>query len=196
MWRKCAVGRRRWICLALTAVLGALLVQGQMDIALAHKGKLPKDALTLVRQAAALLAQDPRMIAEVRERLDAALQSADSGAVDLAKVRQARDALAAGDILAARRALVDAIGAGTPSPPGAPARSVPLPRSGATPGTMPVGPPSPEPGGLPQQQPAAVAMKMAEPLTTRFGGTSAEVATVLVGLALIAVGLVVLRPGR
>src|SRR3990170_6575899 len=101
--------RAPWRRRVVIAALGLVLAQGSADIALAHKGKLPPDALSLVRQAAALLAQDPKMQGEVKERLDSALKSADTRGVDLTKVKQARDALAAGDVPAARRALAEAI---------------------------------------------------------------------------------------
>jgi len=57
------------------AALGLVLAQGSADIALAHKDKFPPNALSLVREAATLLAQDPKMQGEVKERLDAALKS-------------------------------------------------------------------------------------------------------------------------
>ena len=170
--------RAPWRRRVVIAALGLVLAQGSADIALAHKGKLPPDALSLVRQAAALLAQDPKMQGEVKERLDAALKSADTRGVDLAKVKQARDALAAGDVPAARRALAEAI-----PPPGTPAPAVPSVEP----------PPQPQQSSTPDPM---AAMKMAEPLVVRVGRTSAEIGALIVGLALVVVGLVALRGGR
>ena len=186
------------LILAVIVTLNVLLV-GSIDVALAHKGKLPNDALSLVRQAAALLAQDPGMLAEVRERIDAALKATDVRGVDLARVRQARDALAAGDIPAARRALAEAVIPAASTPPAPPTQPVTPPQPGTTPGTPPIGPLAPGPGAAQEQRAPApdamAAMKMAEPLAARYGGTPTEVITVLAGLALIAVGLVGLRRG-
>ncbi len=50
-----------WPALVLLAVAGAALVQASSGTALGHKDKLPEDALSLVKQWAALLAQDPKM---------------------------------------------------------------------------------------------------------------------------------------
>lgn len=94
----------RWIGVARTVAAVILLATVPVGTALAHKDKLPSDALSLVRQAAALLAQDPKMQAEARERLEVALASKDVRGVDLTRIRQARDALAVGDIAAAPRA--------------------------------------------------------------------------------------------
>ena len=182
--------RAPWRRRVVIAALGLVLAQGSADIALAHKGKLPPDALSLVRQAAALLAQDPKMQGEVKERLDAALKSADTRGVDLVKVKQARDALAAGDVPAARRALAEAIPPGTPAPAVPSVESPPQPRVTPMPGPgAPPKQPSPTPDPMAE-------MKMAEPLLVRFGGTSAEIGALMLGLALVVVGLVALRGER
>lgn len=164
-----------WLRAAL--ILAAILLAEMTGTALAHKGKLPPDALSLVRQAAALLAQDPKMLAEARERLEAALASEDARGVDLLKVREARDALAAGDMPAARRALTDAVIAGAPMSAPPSGSAAPPPAAASPADTM-------------------AAMRMAEPLVTRFGGSPGELATLLLGLALVGVGVRALRRGR
>lgn len=47
--------------MAWGVILSAILVGVGAAAVQAHKGKLPQDALTLVRQASALLAQNPGM---------------------------------------------------------------------------------------------------------------------------------------
>jgi hypothetical protein len=183
---------------ARTVAAAILLVTVPAGTALAHKSKLPSDALSLVRQAAALLAQDPKMQGEARERLEAALASKDVRGVDLTQVKQALDALAAGDIPAARRALTGAVISGTAStaaPPEA-AASGSGPAAGMAPMTA-------GPSGSTVAQPAVsspadtiAAMKMSEPLVARFGRSPGELATLFVGIALIAVGLGALRRER
>ena len=185
-----------WLRTALILAAAIGLAQASANVALAHKGKLPTDALSLVRQAAALLAQDPKMTAEVKERLDAALTSRDPRGVNLANVEQARSALASGDILATRRLLADAI---VPVSAGTPAPSMP-PSTSTTAGTIPMPPAASPPGSAEAVRPATAeqmaTMKMAEPLVSRYTGTLGESTTVLVGLVLVVAGLVMLRRGR
>lgn len=50
-----------WLRTALIIAAAIGLAKASAGVALAHKGKLPTDALSLVRQAAALLAQDPKL---------------------------------------------------------------------------------------------------------------------------------------
>ncbi|MDR5694602.1 MAG: hypothetical protein QN198_01450 [Armatimonadota bacterium] len=151
---------------------------------LAHKGKLPQDALTLVRQASALLAQNPKMVREARERLEAALKSKKPEGVNLSKVAEALQALKTSDIPTARRLLAEStIAAGPPKPPQGPRRTA-----------IPVPPPSTQP--VPVEQPAEVAMKMSEPLRSQFTGSAVEVAILVVGLVSIGVGLVSLWRSR
>ncbi len=173
--------------------MGIVLVGESSGVALAHKDKLPTDALSLVTQAAALLAQDPKMSGEAKERLEAALKSKNPRGVDLVKVKQALDALAARDVSGARRALIEATAtpaAGTPVLP---------PRSGASPDAASPSAPGPSssmPGAVAEQRPqvpdAMAQMKMAEPLVARYGGTPGEVTGVVTGLALVVVGFVML----
>src|SRR3990172_3292911 len=110
----------RWVA---AGILAAGLVGLAAGGALAHKGKLPEDALTLVRQAAALLAQNPGMTGEVRERLQAALKSKKPAGVHLDQVAEALRALEKRDVAGARRLLLAAImPAGMPMPPAGPRR--------------------------------------------------------------------------
>ena len=168
---------RSWSLLGALAV-GIVLMGGSNGVALAHKDKLPPDALSLVRQAAALLAQDPKMSGEAKERLEAALKSKDPLGVDLAKVRQALDALTARDIPRARRALAEATAPSASGPPS------PQPSPGMVPGM-----------GTAPAADAIAKMKMAEPLIARYEGTSAEVTTLLAGLVLVVAGVIMLRRG-
>ncbi len=164
-WTHAAPRRRTWSLLGALAV-GIVLVGESSGVALAHRDKLPPDALSLVTQAAALLAQDPKMSGEAKERLEAALKSKDLRGVDPVKVKQAFDALTARDIRGARRALAEATA---------------MPEAGS-----PVLPPRP------QVSDAMAQMKMAEPLAAQYGGTRGEVAAALAGLALVVVGFVTL----
>lgn len=111
------------------------------------------------------------------DRCAGARARTDTRGVDLTKVKQARDALAAGDVPAARRALAEAIPPGTPAPVVLSVEPPPQPQQSSTPDPM-------------------AAMKMAEPLVVRFGRTSAEIGALIVGLAFVVVGLVALRGER
>src|SRR4030067_3019779 len=95
----CMTGAMRVLIVLITAALLGLLP----GAVLAHKGKLPDDALTLVRQASALLAQNPGMTGEVRERLEAALKSKKTEGVRLELVADALQALKQNDPPVARR---------------------------------------------------------------------------------------------
>ncbi len=185
----------RWgIVSLMTAVLLGLPAGG----ALAHKGKLPEDALTLVRQASALLAQNPGMTGEVRERLQAALKSKKPAGVHLDQVAEALRVLDKKDVGTARRLLMAAImPAGMPMPPEGPGRTAP--RAAAPPSAAPL--PSPPPAVASGQPPGVqlsveVAMKMAEPLQARFTGSKAENAILAGGLALVGFGLFLLGRTR
>jgi len=186
----------RWgIVSLMTAVLLGLPAGG----ALAHKGKLPEDALTLVRQASALLAQNPGMTGEVRERLQAALKSKKPAGVHLDQVAEALRVLDKKDVGTARRLLLAAImPAGMPMPPEGPRGTAP--KAVATPpSAAPL--PSPPPAGASGQPPVVqlsveVAMKMAEPLQARFTGSKAENAILASGLALVGLGLFLLGRTR
>lgn len=181
----------KWLTIGLmTAGLLAVTTAG----VLAHKGKLPEDALTLVRQASALLAQNPAMIGEVRERLEAALKSRKPEGVRLDRVAEALRALENSDIAATRRALMlSMMPAGWPMPPTGPTHVPPSspghPPSPSTPdrslGVEPSGPPSVD-----------AAMKMAEPLRVRFAGSRAEIVILAVAVGLIGFGLLSLWRGR
>ena len=186
---------RRGIVSLMTAVLLGL----PAGAVLAHKGKLPEDALTLVRQAAALLAQNPGMTGEVRERLQAALKSKKPAGVHLDQVTEALRALDKKDIGTARRLLLAAIMPyGMPMPPEGPGGTAP--RAAATPpSAAPL--PSPPPAGASGQPPVVelsvdTAMKMAEPLQVRFTGSKAENAILAGGLALVGFGFFLLGRTR
>lgn len=183
----------------MTAVLRwglmAGLVVGLVGLAaggvLAHKGKLPEDALTLVQQASALLAQNPNMSGEVKERLQMALQSKKPAGVRLDQVREALRALDRRDVATARLLLMEAIQpTGMPKPPEGPERAAPP--SGA--------PPSPRAAAAPAAPPSLpsveVAMKMAEPLRVEFAGSTTEAILLAVALALIGLGLTSLWRSR
>ena len=174
-----------WLLVVLTVAAAA-------TGALAHKGKLPPDALTLVQQATALLAQNAGMTGEAKERLQAALRSKQPERVDLQKVAAALPLLDRKDIPGARRLLISAITpAGMPKPPQdvrrTPASST-MPSTGARP--------------EPSEQPSApmlsmeTAMRMTEPLRVRFGSTRTEVALLAVAVVLIAAGFLSLWAGR
>src|SRR3990170_1450201 len=178
----------RWVA---AGILAAGLVGLAAGGALAHKGKLPEDALTLVRQASALLAQNQGMTGEVRERLQAALKSKKPAGVHLDQVAEALRVLDKKDVGTARRLLMAAImPAGMPMPPEGPGRTAPSAAS-TPPSAAPL--PSP-PAGASGQPPVVqlsgeVAMKMADPLQARFTGAKAENAIRASGLALVGLGL-------
>ncbi len=188
---RAAQRRRSWALLGALAV-GIALVGGSSGVALAHKDKLPPDALSLVRQAAALLAQDPKMSGEAKERLEAALTSRDPRGIVLAKVTQALNALAARDIPGARRALAEATAMPEAGSPAAPTQPGTSPQTASPPAPRP----SPVPGVAPEQRPsvpdAMARMKMAEPLAVWYGGTPGELTALVAGLAFVVVGFVTL----
>lgn len=173
----------KWL---IAGILTTGLLVVAMGAGLAHKGRLPEDALTLVRQASALLAQNPAMTGEVRERLEAALKSRKARGVRLEQVAEALRALERQDIAAARRLLMISI-----MPDGMP---VPPASSGAA-TQMPAVPspasPTPAPPRVQQLKPSSVdaAMAMAESLRVRFTGSRAEVAMLALALVLVGLGL-------
>ncbi len=186
----------RW---GIVSFMTAVLVGLPAGAVLAHKGKLPEDALTLVRQASALLAQNPGMAGEVRERLQAALKSKKPAGVHLGQVAEALRVLDKKDIGTARRLLLAAImPAGMLMPPEGPGRTAPR-AAASPPSAAPL--PSPPPAVGSGQPPAVqlsveVAMKMAEPLQARFTGTKAENAVLAGGLALVGFGFFLLGRTR
>lgn len=139
----------------------------------AHEGKLPEDALTLVRQAAALLAQDPAMRGEVKERLRAALNSKRPEGVHLDQVKAALQALERNDSASARRLVASSM---------MPAGMIMSPQrpGGAAAPSVPSSSPAPAPAPAPRPQTVETMMAMAEPLRSDFTGSTAEV-TLLVG---------------
>lgn len=165
--------------------LALVLIAGVATSAPAHKGKLPEDAKTLVQQASALLAQNPGMAGEVKERLRAALQSKKPEGVDLQAVSAGLKALDNNDTAGARRLLLAAImPAGMPMPPQGVRRPAPAPSG------PPSAPPAPSAAAPPSME---TAMKMAEPLRTRFSGTPAEYGLLAAAVVLAGVGLLSLR---
>ena len=186
----------RW---GIVGLVTAVLLGLPIGAVLAHKGKLPEDALTLVRQASALLAQNPGMTGEVRERLQAALKSKKPAGVHLDQVAEALRVLDKKDIGTARRLLLAAImPAGMPMPPEGPGRTAPS-AAVTPPSAAPL--PSPPPAVASGQPPGVqasveVAMKMAEPLQARFTGSKAENAILAGGLALVGFGLFLLGRTR
>lgn len=181
----------RWVMVGLFVTAAVVTLAGD---AWSHKGKLPDDARTLVQQAGALLAQNPAMRGEVRERLQAALKSSKPEGVHLDQVRGALQALDRRDVAATRRLLMESImPAGMPMPPEGPRRMTPaMPsapgRSAASPGSE-----SPQPSNPPSVD---VAMSMAEPLRINFTGSTTETILLAVGLALIGVGITALWRDR
>ncbi len=176
----------RWIIVGVTTTLLIALGAGGV---FAHKEKLPADALTLVRQASALLAQNPGMTGEVRERLEAALKSKKPEGVHLDQVALALRALEKRDVATARRLLLAAImPAGMPMPPEGPRR--PAARPTVTPAAAA---PAPPPG---VQLSVDVAMRMTEPLRVRFTGSRAETSVLTTGLGLVGLGLFLLGRSR
>ena len=176
----------RWMTAGLVV---AGLVGLSAGSALAHKGKLPEDALTLVRQAAALLAQNPAMTGEVRERLQLALKSRKPAGVHLDQVAEALRALDNKDIGAARRLLTAALmPAGMPMPPEGPGR--PAAQAKVAPPPSPAGPPPAV------QLSLETAMKMAAPLRVRFTGSRTETSVLATGLAFVGLGLFLLGRSR
>ncbi len=169
--------------LVLIGMLTVTIAGAVSAAAFAHEGKLPEDALTLVQQASALLAQNPGMTGEVRERLEAALKSKKPQGVHLDRVALAVQALQRKDIATARRLLLEAImPAGMPMP--AQGRG-PQPSAAAPPPAQPSPPSSVE-----------VAMKMTEPLQVQFGRSKAEDVVLAFSLALMGFGLTALWRGR
>jgi hypothetical protein len=155
--------------------------------------------LALLLTPAPLLAQNPGMTGEVRERLQAALKSKKPAGVHLDQVTEALRALDKKDIGTARRLLLAAImPAGMPMPPEGPGRTAP--EAAATPpSAAPL--PSPPPAGASGQPPVVqlsvdTAMKMTEPLQARFTGSKAERAILVSGLAFVGFGLFLLGRTR
>ncbi len=178
---------RRALVSTLTVALVSLLV----GPAAAHNEKLPEDALTLVQQANALLAQNPAMTDEVEERLQAALKSSKPEGVHLDQVAQALQALARKDMASARGLLTEAI-----MPVGMPMPPADVRRGGATAPSGSAALPSP-PSAQPSPPPSVeVAMKMAEPLRGGFTRTASEDLLLAAALMLIAIGLASLGRGR
>ena len=104
----------RWLMVLAVVVLVGLLPA----VAGAHKDRLPKDALSLVRQAVALLSQNPAMTAEVKERLEAALSSTQPAGVHMDQATQALRAIDRRDMSTARKLLAESImPAEMPMPP-------------------------------------------------------------------------------
>lgn len=176
-------------------VLAGMIIAGLVGLlagsAGAHKGKLPDDALTLVRQAAALLAQNPAMTGEVKERLEAALKSKRTDGVHMDQVADALRAMERKDVGEARKLLMASImPAGMPMPPQGPRSSTPAPPASST------APPAPSPERPAGPPPVDVAMKMAEPLRVRFAGSRTETIILAVSLALIGLGLTSLWRSR
>lgn len=174
----------KWV---LTGFLSATLLVLTTGSVTAHKGRLPEDALTLVRQASALLAQNPAMTGEVRERLEAALRSNKPQGVHLDQVEEALRALKQQDIARARRLLMASMmPAGMPMPLGSPRAASQMPVV-----PIPISPTVVRPPAQPSDRSSVdVAMKMAAPLRPRFTGSTAEIAILGVALALIGLGLV------
>ena len=180
----------KWLIASISTAYLLAMAAGPVP---AHR--LPEDALTLVRQASAILAQSPAMTGEVSERLKAALKSKKPQGVRLDQVAEALRAIEKGDIAAARRLLMASImPAGMPMPPEGTRR--PRPQA---PGTAPSVPPPPtQPLAVPPSQPqsAGVAVKTAGPLRPRFAGSPPEIAILAAALALIGLGLTSLWRGR
>ena len=171
----CMTGAMRVLIVLITAALLGLLP----GAVLAHKGKLPDDTLTLVRQASALLAQNPGMTGEVRERLEAALKSKKTEGVRLELVAAALQALKQNDPAAARRYLAEStMAAGMPMPPEGVRVSTPRPAAQA------LVPPAPGP-----QPSVDLAMRSAEPLRAAYTGSRAEVGLLASAVVLIVLGL-------
>lgn len=170
--------------LVLIGVLAATIAGAVSAATLAHEGKLPEDALTLVQQASALLAQNPGMTGEVRERLQAALKSKKPQGVHLDQVTLAVQALQRKDIATARRLLLEAI-----MPAG-----MPMPAQGRGPQPSAAVPPPAQPSSPPPS--VEIAMNLTEPLQVRFGRSKAEDVVLASSLALIGVGLTALWRGR
>ncbi len=178
---------------ALGMIVVMALIAQIAPAAWAHEEKLPADALTLVRQASALLAQNPGMSGEVRERLEAALRSRQTQGVRMDQVAAALRALERKDPGIVRRLLTAAVmPLGAPMPPEGPrratqpaARPVPMP----APVTKSV-PPSSEPTSV------DVAMTLAEPLRVGFSSSAAERVLLAFSLALIGLGLTIQWRGR
>ncbi len=176
-------------CFWVAGGFALLIVMASAPAATAHKGKLPPDALTLVRQASALLAQSPGMSGEVKERLQAALQSKRPEGVDRQKVAAAIARLDRRDVPGARRLLLAAVSPpGMPMPPQGMSPTVPAPSAPSKAQTSAAQPPAP--------QSMETAMRMSEPLRARFGGTSGEVMLLVVAGVLVAAGLLSLWAGR
>lgn len=169
---------------ALIGVLVVTITGAISAAAFAHEGKLPEDALTLVQQASALLAQNPGMTGEVRERLRAALASRKPDGVHLDQVKAALAALERKDMTTARRLLVESI-----MPVG-----MPMPAQGRGPQPSVVVPPPARPSSPPPS--VEVAMKITEPLHPRFGQSTAEDIVLALSFALIGLGLTALWRGQ
>ncbi|HEY6103926.1 MAG TPA: hypothetical protein VI007_11960 [bacterium] len=186
----------RWMIGAASALI---LLAGASPPVWGHKDKLPTDALTLVRQATGLLAQNPGMRGEARERLEAALRSKQTQGVHMDQIAQALRALEGNDLSSARRLLTASImpagmamppsgpsrSTGPSSPPSAPAPSVPQrPSRQAPAGGM-------QPAGTPPD--VETAMRTAEPLRSRFGGSRREIILLLAGVLIAGTGLMTFR---
>jgi len=109
----CRVGLRRWwVRRGSFALLVSLLVlfAGAGPVA-AHEGEKAAAAIDDVRQAIALIVNTPTDMDIIEDKIGDALESEDQHGVDMALVKQAKDALEGNEMMKVRDLLQRAIGA-------------------------------------------------------------------------------------
>jgi hypothetical protein len=128
--------------------------------AIAHEGEASGKASDLVRQAIAIMANEPDNVDAATDKLTDAANADDKAGVDLAVLANAKDALAAGDIAKARSLAEQAIGAQPPAVNAdvTPINEAPPPTERATAPSMPAAPSMS--ASAPQQTPAAAGTPM------------------------------------
>lgn len=96
---------------AAVGLLAAAVVLVGAGPAWAHEGEESDKAADLIRQAIALVVNEPAKLADAREKVGDAREAKDQAGVDMTLLGQADDALAAGDVHQGRAFLEAAIGA-------------------------------------------------------------------------------------
>lgn len=147
-----------WRCVAAVAVL-LTIVAASGRPALAHEGEESGKASDLVKQAIAIMANEPDNVDAAMDKLTDAGNAEDKSGVDLLVVAQARDALTAKDVAKAKALAEQSIGA---QPPPANADVTPIGQSPATTvATTPSSMPAPAAPAAATMSPAPTTMMMA-----------------------------------
>ena len=96
---------------SLVALAALALALGSTSTAVAHEGEEEVPALELTHQAIAIIRSQPELMDEIEDRIADAIESEDTGGVDLANVEAALEAFEDGDMVETELLLEQAIGA-------------------------------------------------------------------------------------